>query len=91
MHASRRFDRDLMVNAGVRDVARATMALIDVNQKLPPHVQLLAQAANFLLLAEHYDIPVQDVFAIITNIMNHAEGRRPEFLAVADYMENELG
>lgn len=83
-------NRDHMTNAPIRSVAQATMALIDVNQDKPPEHQLLALGAAFLLMTEHLRVAPADVWGFTNNLMNHAEGRRPEFAAVAAYMEGEL-
>jgi hypothetical protein len=85
-----KFDRDLLANANVRQTANSTMAIIDRIQSLAPPQQAAGLAAAFILLCERYSLEPQDIFTLTSNIMNHAEGRRPEFLAVRDYMENEL-
>ena len=82
--------RDYFNNVGVDRVAGATMGVIDRVQSLSPDLQVAALAASFLMICERYDIPAQDVFTVVNNIMNHAEGRRPEFAAVRQYMEEEL-
>jgi hypothetical protein len=84
-------NRDLMNNANPRRVANATMAVIDATQRgFQPHEQMLAMAAAFLMLAEHWGMPAQDAFRAVTNIMNDQDGKRPEFGAVARYMKEEL-
>lgn len=85
-----RLDRDLFNNASVKVVAPAAMALIDTIQGCQPHTQVAAITSVFMLLCEHHKIPAHDAFAAVTNLMNHAEGRRPEFAAVRQYMEEEL-
>lgn len=81
---------DKLTNIPTRQAANATMSIIDCVQRLQPEERPVALAASFLLLAERLDVPAQDLFTYSTNIMNHADGRRPEFKAVADYLENEL-
>lgn len=84
-------NRDLFNNADARRVANCTMAVIDATQRgFHPHEQMHAMAAAFLLLAEHWGVPAQDLFTATKNLMHDVEGKRPEFAAVADYMENEL-
>lgn len=83
-------NRDLFNNAQVRDVSNASMAVITTIQDMQPHVQMAALAATFLLLSDHWKVAPQEAFAAVKNLMNHAEGRRPEFNAVAAYMEAEL-
>lgn len=66
------------------------MRVIDRIQTLSPAVQLHACAAVFLLVSERFGFEPQDVFSYTNNLMNYAEGRRPEFAAVRAYLENEL-
>jgi hypothetical protein len=81
---------DKFNNSKLRESASSAFALLDVNQDEPAHIQLHAAAAYFLLLCEHHDLPPQDVFIATKNLMNHAEGPRPEFRAIRAYMEGEL-
>jgi hypothetical protein len=83
-------NRDDWIMADPAAVARGTAAVANAVQDMPAHVQLSAMAAAFIMLAEHRRIEPQDAFTITSNIMNYAEGRRPEFKGVAQYMENEL-
>lgn len=84
-------NHDLANMASPKDVAIASMAIIDSIQKEPPHIQMHAAAAVFLLLAEYNGEPAQDAFARTKNLMNHAnEGRRAEFRAIEAYMEGEF-
>ena len=69
---------------------RAAMAVINSVQQVPPAVQAHGIAAAFILLAERYGLEPQHLFQRTTNLMNYAEGRRPEFAAVAEYLANEL-
>lgn len=83
-------NRDLMNSVGVKTAATATMRVIDRLQDLPPHVQLVALTAAYKLMVERFNVSPHDVFTVADNVMNHADGRRDEFKAVADYMEGEL-
>lgn len=83
-------NRDLFTNADPRAVALATMQVIDTTQRFQTHVQLHAMVAAFLLVAEHWGIPAQDLFTATKNLMNNQDGKRPEFAAVAMYIEKEL-
>lgn len=84
-------NRDLFMNANPRRVANCTMAVIDATQRgFQPHEQMHAMAAAFLMLAEHWGVPAQDLFTATKQLMNDQEGRRPEFSAVALYIEKEL-
>lgn len=83
-------NRDLMNMAPVKASATSTMTVIDAVQDLPAHLQLIAITATFKLMIERFGMPAQDAFAVTDNIMNHAQGRREEFAAVRDYLENEV-
>ena len=83
-------NRDTMTNASPARVAKATMSLLDRLQRFQPGDQVLAAAAVFLTLAEHWGIPAQDAFTIIKNLMIANEGKRHEFRALDAYIKNEL-
>lgn len=85
-----KLDRDLLNVTGVKPAANATMTVIDRLQDFPPHVQVVGLAAAFLTMATHLGIPAQDVFTVTTNLINDAEGKRPEFAAVDAYLEGEV-
>lgn len=82
-------NRDTFTNVSLKDAANCSMAVIDRLQKEPAAHQMAAITATFLLACERHGITPGDAFTITKNVMNHAEGRRPEFAAVAMYMENE--
>lgn len=83
-------NRDKLSNLKVRKAANAAMLVIDTMQQLPPEEQIAGLAAAFLLLADRVKMSPQEMFSFTTSIMNHADGRRPEFAAVAQYMDMEL-
>ena len=83
-------NQDKLSNMKVRKAANAAMVVIDALQKLPAEEQIAGLSAAFLLLADRVNMTPQDMFSFTTSIMNHAEGRRPEFAAVAQYMDMEL-
>ena len=85
-----KLNRDLMGMAPVKQSATSTMRVIDALQDLPPHLQMIAVTASFKLMADRFGMPVQDAFTMTDNIMNEAEGKRPEFAAVRMYLENEV-
>lgn len=85
-----KFNRDKLTNISVKAAANAAMVLLNAAQDLPAEEQVAAGAAFFTLICERFDIHPADAQAYITNIMHHAEGRRPEFAAVRMYMENEI-
>lgn len=86
----KRFNRDLFGMASPTQVGNATMSIIDGLHRFPAHVQVAAVCAAFLLLTEEARIPVSDAFTTVKNIMNDANGKRPEFDAVAAYIKHEL-
>ena len=81
---------DLMNNARPADVATAVMSVVDRLQHVQPHVQAMAAAALFVLLAERWGVEPQDVMTATKNLLIGSEGKRAEFEAVALYLENEL-
>lgn len=83
-------NRDLMAMVPVKAAANASMGVIDRTQDYPPHLQIIAIASAFKLLTERFDVSGQDAFALVDNIMNHAEGRRVEFDAIRQYLANEV-
>lgn len=83
-------NRDLMNNVPVKTAATSTMAVINALQDMHPHVQMIALTAAYKLMVERFNISPHDVFTVADNVMNHADGRRDEFAAVADYLKGEL-
>ena len=82
---------DLVNNADLRRVARASASQLHAIQDYQPHEQVMAAAALFLTLAEHFGVSAQEAFRATTNLMNHADGqRRAEFRALRAYVEGEL-
>lgn len=87
----KRFNRDYMNNAEPRRVSTAAMTVIDRLQvEYKPHEQVMGAAATFLILAEHFGIPAQEIFTATKNLMNGMDGKRPEFAAVMDYVKHEI-
>lgn len=85
-----RYNRDLLNSVGVRTAAVTTTAILDAIQDQSPEAQMVAVTAAYKLMIERFDIPPQDLMTVTDNVMNHADGRRVEFLAVKDYMAGEL-
>ena len=83
-------DPDMFKSVNVPEVANATMAVIDTIQDTPPHVRVAAISCAFLLMCERVGIEPQDAFSVVTNLMNFADGKRPEFAAVKAYLEGEV-
>ena len=66
------------------------MSVADAVQSIPHRgAQILGAACAALLLAEASGIRPDELFGMARNCMNHADGRRPEFAAVSDYIHNE--
>lgn len=84
------FNRDLFNNADTRRVGNAAMTIIDRLQHFRPHEQMHAAAVVFLVLAEHWGMSAQDAFTATKNLINGAEGKRPELAAVEQYVKEEL-
>jgi len=83
--------RDLLGNADLTQSARAAMSVATGVQDYPDKgVRLMGTAAAFLLAAEASGLPVTDVIGMARNCINTAEGKRPEFAAVADYVQHEV-
>lgn len=83
--------RDHLGSVPLVDTATATTAIADTLQRIPnPGVRLGAILCASLLATEASGLPLADCFGTARNIMNHAEGKRPEFLAVSDYYKNEV-
>ncbi len=81
---------DNMANADPVQVARSAMTCLDRLQDFAPAEQVMGAAALFLCLAEHLNVPAQDVFTYTKNLMLGADGKRSEFRAITDYCANEL-
>lgn len=87
-----------MNNTNLTAAATTAMALInaldqgddDAAVKRNPGTALVALAANLVLASEAAGISVQDIMTATTNVMNHSDGRRPEFKAAADFLKKEL-
>lgn len=85
------FNIDSFSSLPARSGAQAAMRVIDALQgTCLPETQAHGIAAAFILLSERWGMSPQEIFEKTTNLMNYAEGRRPEFAAVAEYLENEL-
>ena len=83
--------RDLLANAPITDAANAAMAVVDSVQSCPNNgVILLGFSAAFLLAVEASGLTVSDVMVYTKNVINNAEGKRPEFQAVSRYIDNEV-
>lgn len=75
----------------LKEAARATMSVADALQHSPlKGARLMGLTCAFLITAESAGLPVPDLMGMARNCMNHGEGRRPEFRAVDDFINNEI-
>lgn len=85
------FNRDLMNNARPANVAGGTITILDRLQHQQPHVQVMAAAALFVLVCEHWNVRAQDVMTATKNLMVSDQGERePAFEAVRMYLKGEF-
>ncbi|MDM8214758.1 hypothetical protein QUW15_01055 [Desulfovibrio piger] len=83
--------RDLIGNAPLRASARAAMSIADAVQRIPDYgSRFIGIASAFLILCEESGISAADLLTMTRNCMNDAEGKRPEFRAVARYVRHEI-
>lgn len=82
-------DRDKLNNTDPVHAAHASIAVLDRLQYFPQHIQATAAAVVFLVLAEHFKVPAQDIFTATKNMIN-AEDGIAEFRAVQDYVKYEI-
>lgn len=84
-------DRDRLNNAPATDVAQATARLVDSLQVFPGHLQMLAAATLFTVVAKRYGAEPQDLFTIVGNMAaDPIHGEREEFRALRVYAQHEL-
>lgn len=83
--------RDLAGNAPLTQASGAAMSVADAIQHTPHKgARLLGAASAFILMADNAGIHVSDLMAMARNCMNDAEGRRPEFKAVEEFIVKEV-
>ena len=83
--------RDLVGNSPLNQAANAAMAVADGVQKIEHKgARLIGLACAFLLAAEEAGIQINDMIGMAKNCMNTAEGRKPEFNAVSQYIHHEI-
>tara|TARA_Y100000310_G_C20628388_1_gene787201 strand:+ start:954 stop:1253 length:300 start_codon:yes stop_codon:yes gene_type:complete len=85
----RLMDRVRMVD--MKHTALATFAIVDKLQGEPGEIQAVAVTCAFLLMADRLGVPPNDLFGIASQIMEDADGRRPEFKGAAQFFKEELG
>ena len=86
--------RDQLGNADLERTSRAAFAIIDSIQNQPggilPGEAVGAITAAFVLTMEACRLPAHDAIGMARNIMADANGRRPEFKAITDYIKEEV-
>jgi len=73
------------------DIANTTYGALNLIQERSPAEQLVASCYLFLSLCAAFNVPSNDVFGAVGNLMNDKEAMRlPEFKALNQYMNNEI-
>lgn len=86
-------NKDLLTNISKPETAAHTFRLLTVQQNVPAHLQLCGAAAMLQLLCDHYDIPPQEVWTVVSKLLQRdhiAEEDDRQFQAVRDYIRYEL-
>lgn len=83
-------NRDQLTNADIHEVSASCIDALDKIQRHPRHVQVPVICALFLSVSEASGLTVQDLLQTTERMTSHADGRRPEFAAVIDYVKGEL-
>ena len=76
--------------ADARDAGVAAMTVITAVQDLPLEAQVHGMVACFALLCDGLDVRPSQLLEITNNLMDKADGYRPEFRGVASYFANDL-
>ncbi|MFZ3194113.1 MAG: hypothetical protein WA154_13025 [Moraxellaceae bacterium] len=86
--------RDKLNNANRLRVARLVVGIFDRIQQHPiKEEQLLAMAGAFVLMADALDIPAQDAFVAVKNLMTNPheeDGLVHQFAAMGYHLKTEL-
>lgn len=83
--------RDIVGNADIAETARTAMATVDAVQKTTSRgARLLGMATAFLIVSESAGLAVGDLMGMARNCMCRAQGTRPEFAAVEEFVKNEV-
>lgn len=87
------YNRDKLMNASRREVARNTVSIFDRIQGLGKEAQVLALAAAFILMAQSAKVDTFDAFTAAKNLMAddlHSSGLAPQFAAMKYHLDTEL-
>lgn len=82
--------KDELMNSKLHDVETASMAIITALQGYKPPVQVLSLGFVFAAYAESTGQNIPDIFQAAQNASNSAGNPRPEFMAVRDYLKQEV-
>jgi len=82
-------DRDKLSNIEPKQAANAAMQVVDALQRFPAGTQLMGLATAWKMAMDLYGVSISDVMTYSGNLINDTDGRRPEFSAVAEYLEKE--
>lgn len=85
-----KFNRDWLTNADLKEVSRASFAIIDALQSYSPGAKAAALAAVFQLFMNSAGLRPSDALEVVNNVMHEGEGKRPEFRAIAAYFQHEM-
>ncbi len=80
---------DKFKNTHRKDSATGAMTILDAIQDMPSARQLAAISTCFRIVADCCDLNVADTLTVAGNMVNDAEGRRAEFAAVEEFINNE--
>ncbi len=83
--------RDALCNAPLIMAAESAMTVVNGLQQRPHKgANLLGLLSATMLVLEQCGLTPQDMLGMAKNAVNHAEGVRPEFQAVNDFIRHEL-
>lgn len=86
--------RDQIGNADLSRVSTTAFSVVNGIQNQEevtlPGECVAAITAAFVLTLEASKLPASDVIGLTRNMMADADGRRPEFKAITDYIKKEV-
>jgi hypothetical protein len=82
-------NRDLLASVPAEGVAQATMQSLCGLQDFPAQVQVMAAAAQCILLCDRAGVRVPDIITFARNVLDCGP-RHPAFRPVVEYIANEL-
>lgn len=86
-----RFDRDAFHSLRTIKAAHATAEIFSAIQHRSPEEQMAGLAAAFLLAAERYRMPAQDIFTATKAMMNHHDDQgRTHFEGIRSYLDADV-